>query len=208
MFGSHEEIGLDASVCYDRYSRYGLYGYDEHNWQLDIGGFQRPKFIDWDEVSWGELQSECYERNADRYKPTQINQNYSRHILTETTAEQPQSTSEPSSSQKYRSRSAVILRASEEMNWSPSHRQYLRSLIMELSLHSGLEYQVFFMLDVKDELLPIEESDEAVEEVKTRTVPPEFHNMTVLFNNRLLRQWYPKIKEHRYVAEVCLLEIF
>lgn len=196
MFGSYEEIGLDPNVCHDRYSRYGLYGYDEHNWKLGIAGFQRPRFIDWDETNWGELQSECYERNANRYKPTQINQNYSRHVLIETPADQPEPTSE-SSTQRYKSRSAVILRASEEMEWSPSHRQYLRSLIMELSLHSGLEYQVFFMLDVKDESLPIEESEEAVEEIKMRAVPPEFHNMTILFNDRLLRQWYPKIKEHR-----------
>lgn len=201
MFGSHEEIGLDPNVCYDRYSRYGLYGYDEHNAHLNVPGFQRPEPIDWSQVNWGELQSDCYERNADRYKPTQINQNFGRPVLTETPADPPQPMADApsaSSPQRYKSRSAVLLRAADNMDWSESHRQYLRSLIMELSLHTGTEYQVFFMLDVKDESLPIEHNPDAIQEIKWRSVPPEFHNMTILFNDRLLRQWYPKIGEHRY----------
>lgn len=72
---------------------------------------------------------------------------------------------------------------------------------MELSLHSGSEYQVFFMLDLKDESLLIEDIEAAIDELKERTVPIEFHNMTILFNDRLLRHWYPKIREHRLIPE-------
>ncbi|KAJ6129965.1 hypothetical protein N7512_002745 [Penicillium capsulatum] len=197
MFGSHKEIGLDPNVCFDRYSRYGLYGYDDHNWKLDVPGFQRPKFTNWDEVNWGELQSECYERNANRYSPNKVDQKYGRHVFTTTPAEPPKPMSGSSSLQQYKPRSAVLLRLLEEVVWNRSDREHLRSFITELSLHSGGEYQVFFLLCVQDESLPIEDSEEAIQQVKDRVVPPEFHNMTLLFSERLLAQWYPKIKEHR-----------
>ncbi|XHG06076.1 hypothetical protein AWENTII_009285 [Aspergillus wentii] len=197
MFGSQEAMGVDPNVCSDRYSRYGPYGYDEDNHQT-VPGFQRPRKVRWDNVNWGELQTQCYERNADRYNPHFIDQHYSRHVLTTDIPQRPVAYTEPTSpvTKSYKPRQAVVLRASSEMNWTQSHRQYLRSLIMELSLHTGMEYQVFFMVDVKDDSLPIETEDWAVKHVLDNSVPAEFRNMTVMFNERLLETWYSKVEEH------------
>jgi hypothetical protein len=101
----------------------------------------------------------------------------------------------------YETRSAVVLRASEAMRWTPSHVQYLRSLIMELSLHSGSEYQVFFMIDVHDESIDLRNDEEAARALKQKFVPSEFRNMTVLFSERLLKEWYPKMDEHRAIYQ-------
>ncbi|KAJ5350033.1 hypothetical protein N7541_007760 [Penicillium brevicompactum] len=201
MFGSHEAIGLDHNVCVDRYSRYGPYGLDEFT-DADVPGFQRPPRIFWGNINWGYLQSSCYERNADRYDPDRPDQHYSRHVLS---LYPPESASRDKWHKKlgtlsYKPRSAVLLRASDSMKWTPSHAQYLRSLIMELSLHSGSEYQVFFLVDVHSPI-DLENDEEGVQTLKQKIVPAEFRNMTVLFNERLLERWYPKVDEHRAIYQ-------
>ena len=82
------------------------------------------------------------------------------------------------------------------MKWTEDHRQYLRALIMELSLHSGGEYEVFLLVHVKDDELPIF-SDPATVEALRNAIPEEFRNMALFFNTKMLEAWYPKIEEHR-----------
>lgn len=50
-------IGLDSNVCFDRYSRYGPYGFDD-----SIGRTQ----VEWKNVKWSELQNQCLEQNQGR----------------------------------------------------------------------------------------------------------------------------------------------
>ncbi|KAJ6002312.1 hypothetical protein N7522_007539 [Penicillium canescens] len=201
-FGSHKALSLDQDVCVDRYARFGPYGIDENN-DVDIPGFPRPNRVLWTNVNWGYLQSQCYERNAERYRPDRPDQHYRQHILSLYPPILGEHMSIPSkpADLSYKTRSAVVLRASETMRWTPSHFHYLRSLIMELSLHTGSEYQVFFMIDVHDESIDLENDEEAVRGLKQRVVPSEFRNMTVLFSEHLLEQWYPKMGEHRAIYQ-------
>lgn len=69
---------------------------------------------------------------------------------------------------------------------------------MELSLHSGAEYEVFLLVHVKDDTIPIYSDDNTVQRLKEIYIPAEFRNMTIFFNNKLLEAWYPKVEEHRY----------
>jgi hypothetical protein len=65
---------------------------------------------------------------------------------------------------------------------------------MELALHSGGEYHVILLVDVK---VPLDFGDEkAIQRLKAGSVPAEFHDITVLFNEQVLEEWYPKVKEH------------
>jgi hypothetical protein len=66
---------------------------------------------------------------------------------------------------------------------------------MELSLHSGGEYQVFLFIEVKDGDFEAS-SDESAQRMLHKYVPREFHDITVLFNDETLRAWYPEIPEH------------
>jgi hypothetical protein len=66
---------------------------------------------------------------------------------------------------------------------------------MELSLHSGGEYEVFLMVHVKDDKLPIFSDAKTMRDLR-ESIPPEFRNISVFFNNKLLEAWYPKIEEH------------
>ncbi|KAL4895304.1 hypothetical protein BDV59DRAFT_211635 [Aspergillus ambiguus] len=200
IFGSYDSIGLDGNVCFDRYSRYGAYGYGVD--ALDGSGFQPSVNISWDDVDWASLQSNCLEKNAKRYKEDQTKPRSTSHPLTQTasTPENPSwmHSSAPKSGPQYKARSAVLIRAWHTIQWTSNHLQYLRSLIMELSLHSGAEYEVFLLVDVKDDFLPIFSDASTVHQLKDVHIPPEFRNITVFFNNKLLDGWYPLLEEHRY----------
>ncbi|RMJ24589.1 hypothetical protein PHISP_04545 [Aspergillus sp. HF37] len=84
------------------------------------------------------------------------------------------------------------------MEWTENLKHNIRSLVMELSLHSGGEYEVFILCHVKDSNVPLYPDDgNAMRHVKARFIPREFLDMTLLFNDKTLESWYPKIEEHR-----------
>lgn len=198
QFGSYEAMGQDGNVCTDRYSRFGAYGYDDTS-EEDVPGFSRPPRIPWSEVDWNELQSSCFKRNADRYKP--VNNESQERPLSFKLRRPPQIAEDaydtPQSGHKrYHSRSALLIRAWHTMTWTENHREYLRALIMELSLHSGAEYEIFLLVHVKDDDLPIFSDPKTMNRLR-HLIPAEFRNMALFFNNKLLEAWYPKIAEHR-----------
>lgn len=199
-FGSYSAMGLDGDVCTDRYSRFGAYGYDEDS--IDgVPGFTRPASVSWDDVDWRDLQSMCFQRNSGRYRPgSEVNYSQAQAHFFEWT-EPPRKDRDPDSTpfsrrKQYHARSAVLIRASHDMIWTPNHREYLRALIMELVLHSGAEYELFLLIHVRDDEMPIYSDAKTMERLR-KSIPKEFRKMALFFNARLLEAWYPKVGEHR-----------
>ncbi|KAJ5686040.1 hypothetical protein N7536_008659, partial [Penicillium majusculum] len=195
MFGSYQATGLDGNVCSNRFSRLAAYGYGSNTTHPASG-------VNWNETNWGSLQSQCFERNVGRYSPNGTNPRPISLTLpvhprvTARTLPRDQPTSSPHIS-RYKPRSAVILRAWHDMEWSENLKQNVRSLVTELSLHSGGEYQVFLLIHIKDESIPIyTDDDEVMKEIKARFIPHEFQDMAVLFNEKTLESWYPRVEEH------------
>lgn len=84
------------------------------------------------------------------------------------------------------------------MEWTTDLKQYIRSVIMELSLLTGAEYEVFLLVHVKNNEIQTDPNDEkAVRRLKESFVPAGFRDMAVLFNDKTLEAWYPEIEEHR-----------
>ena len=200
--GAFDAMGLDGAVCADRYSRYGIYGYgQDHD---NVEGFQKPSPIDWDEVNWAELQAKCFTRNADRFKVGRDNLESTLPLRPPSTIRDETRDVKGSSEggfhgslQQHRARSALLFRLWHRMEWTPTLQHYLRSLIMELGLHSGGEYEIFVLIDVKDGT-PIHDDEEAVRQIKM-SIPAEFRNMSILFDAQVLEEWYPDVEEHEYV---------
>lgn len=95
-------------------------------------------------------------------------------------------------------RSTVLLRVWDNMEWTTDLKQYIRSVIMELSLLTGAEYEVFLLVHVKNNEIQTDPNDEkAVRRLKESFVPAGFRDMAVLFNDKTLEAWYPEIEEHR-----------
>ncbi|KAK4217630.1 hypothetical protein QBC37DRAFT_38819 [Rhypophila decipiens] len=81
VMGSYELLSLPEDICFDRFGRYGPYGYGysaqtgglsvgEHG---DIEGaedvWKSVKKVDWRKINWADAQRRCYKANAERYKP-------------------------------------------------------------------------------------------------------------------------------------------
>lgn len=66
---------------------------------------------------------------------------------------------------------------------------------MELALHFWSGYEVFLLVHVKDDEPPIISDSKTMNICGDRS--PEFRNMALFFNNKLLEVWYTKITDHR-----------
>ena len=213
MFGSYDATGLASDFCLDRHARYDPYGYDDGD--LEGNGEKRkpsrPSKVQWDKVDWGYLQEDCLASNQHRYEPLQyVNRTKTLWVPREediqdvdNTIVLPDDTSQESMSYRlwksrrdYKQRTAIVLRTEEANEWTVDTMQYIRSMIMELSLHSGAEYEVAIMVEVKNDSAPIVDNDASYQQTLMKAVPAEFRNITILFNRQLLDKWYPKVGQH------------
>ena len=187
----------------------------------------RSSKVEWKNVRWGELQRDCLASNEDRYEP--IGQSIQDKFWLPTVADQEDvdktlvfSPNEPKEikpyrwwkygQQCYKKKTAIVLRTWDGNEWTTDTMQYVRSYIMETALHSGLEYEVIILVEVKDLNKKIFENEDAYRQTLLKSVPDEFSDITVLFNRNLLEKWYPKVGHHEcvqtYLAHVCKLTLF
>ncbi|KAK4174711.1 hypothetical protein QBC36DRAFT_242747 [Triangularia setosa] len=81
ILGSYELLGLPEDICFDRFGRYGPYGYGysikkgglgvgehgEREGAKDVWGIGQE--VDFRKVDWADTQRRCYQANEQRYKP-------------------------------------------------------------------------------------------------------------------------------------------
>ncbi|KAG5301142.1 hypothetical protein I7I48_01055 [Histoplasma ohiense] len=177
MFGSHEAVGFNGDVFFDRYTRYGAYGYGEND--SFVKNWKKPAKVQWDKVNWGKLQEQCSLKNADRFSADLS-------LLADLPQDSPRRQIEPEA------RTAVLIRTYVGKTYSDNDMQTIRSLVSELALQSGGEYSVILLLHVKDEEIEIEK-DEVYQQVVEENVPKEFWDMTVLWNIPTVSKRYPRL---------------
>ena len=207
-FGSYSVVGLPEDVCFERYGRLGPYGlgYEEKKGGTGLGlhGDRKwaeavwpgKKHVDWRGVDLGDAQRRCYERNQERFRlSTLCNIPPRPSVLSEVTCE---NSAIPSSSKNGKrgmlARKAIVLRCYSDYKWTPAKRMYLRSLVNEMNLYSGGEYDVHLLVEIKPKheiLKPIWSSPEIYDEMLNATVPEEFRSMAVLWTESLMRLVYP-----------------
>jgi Protein of unknown function (DUF3405) len=129
---------------------------------------------EWEDISWGSLQQKCLERNKHLYERAPA-----------------------------RKRQAVVLRGHNGFAWRPNDFHYTRSLIAELSLASGGEYEVIILLQLNgDEYLNLTLADMKNADITTplreKFVPAEFRDIAVFFTENMLKELYPNIERHDY----------
>ena len=184
--GSSKLLEFDDHICFERYGRFGAYGLADKSVPSPHRKIQSE--MDWESVDWAFLQKKCVAENSDRYdmtpRPIPGDGNYERKA--------------PGSFQYgsfRKQRTAVLCRLHDEFKYTTDSIRSMRSMISELSLQSGGEYEVFLLVQVKDKSIPIFEDQEVYERVRKSLVPKEFLNMTILWNEALWGQLYPKIPE-------------
>lgn len=173
--------------------------------------------VDYAKVSWAESQSACAVKNRKRFKTE--NQRYQNlfqdmhtpqeHILppTEKSARLRRETAKPTESNNTTSgyaktttkailpRTAVILRTWWDMKYTQEIIIYLRSLITELSLLSGGEYTVHFLIHVRDDTVPIWADEHIYDRILENSLPKEFRGMGTLWSERQMSLIYGGLQE-------------
>ncbi|KAG9966005.1 hypothetical protein KCU61_g1448, partial [Aureobasidium melanogenum] len=210
LSGSYEALNLDKSwlTAAERYGPYGL-GEEED-------GYNRTR-VDWAAINWADLQNSCSQSNHQRlpnayafdhgrprfaYRQTSWTEKWLPSFLAT-----PNINSRPATETFHRS--AIVVRVWSTYQYTPEDMWNLRSLVAETALASGGEYAVFLLVDVKDREAGIHTNTEAYDLVLRESVPPEFQDIAVLFDDSLLESWYPDVVEHLPIMQIMQpLQIF
>ena len=159
LMGDGDEVGL-AKVCFDRVGRLTPYGwgYPESEGGLGLGmlgdntGIESMQKVDYRGIKWATATQTCCQKNA----------------------VQRESRNTP--------RQVLLLRTWHDFVYTPHHILMLRAIITELSLASGGEYDVHFLIHVKDDHLPIWASEEIYNETLRNALPEEFQGLGTLWS--------------------------
>ncbi|KAH8671357.1 hypothetical protein BX600DRAFT_510036 [Xylariales sp. PMI_506] len=185
--GSYDLLGLREDVCFDRFGRYGAYGL---GYSVQDGGtgegtdtekegseaiWEKTGQIDWDGMDWGDAQERCGKANQERF-------NSGNTTLDEENAKKPL---------KKIDRIAVVIRTYVGFRWTAHAILNFRAMISELSLRSGGEYDVHFLLHVRDPDEPIWSDPDTVQRILDDNVPKEFHSICTLWSEPQMELYYP-----------------
>ncbi|KAK5064777.1 hypothetical protein LTR84_000611 [Exophiala bonariae] len=189
--GSYATLGLPYTL-HTPNTRYGKYGYGERS------GETNETLVPWHLLSWAQLQNDCLAQNQDRF---QDSMNISTRMRFS-----PSHRAKPRLEARTIStgRTAIVLRGWEGYNFTSIDMYHIRSLVAEAGLGSNADYAVFLLVDIKDKdnARRIFRNDKSYEDALRDLVPDEFRDMTVLFDQDLLKSWYPRISEHSVFFQV------
>ncbi|KAL1841950.1 hypothetical protein VTJ49DRAFT_6273 [Mycothermus thermophilus] len=220
VLGSYELLSLPEDICFDRFGRYGPYGY---GYSVRAGGlglgnhgdkagaeavWETTKQVDWRTVDWADAQRRCYQTNAGRYKPLEVREPSPRGFyigdgletskLATRSASPEQTAQEPASDtpQGAMPRTAVVLRCWDEFPWNEEDILNLRALISELSLASGGRYDVHLLVQVRnDGRNPIWADDDEYRRRINDTVPREFQGIATLWSETQMLAVYQGVRD-------------
>ncbi|MBE7179642.1 MAG: DUF3405 domain-containing protein, partial [Terriglobus roseus] len=189
LFGSLDTLGMKNDVCFDRFGRLGPYGlgYSEKRGGSGAGlegdregidaVWSDTRRVDWSKVRLGEAQARCVRKNSHRFeKPT----------------------NETLRADGQLPRTAVLIRTWHDYEYDAEDLFYLRALVSELSLNSGGEHEVHFLVHVKDNDLPIWADEATYNSVLNASLPQEFAGMGTLWSERQMSLIYGGLAETMY----------
>lgn len=177
LLGSHALLGMEQGMCYDRYSRFAAYGcgLPELDGGVGLGVvaenegaeevFTKAGYRINADIDWAKAQKRCYDKNRDRFQQAGTKIKVSRH--------------------------ALLLRIWDGFDFGRHYYYTVRALVNELALKSGGEYDIHFLLHVKDGSLPWQTDSKVRETIVNRTLPLEFRSMAVLWSEELMMTYYP-----------------
>ncbi|KAI9851508.1 MAG: hypothetical protein M1824_002618, partial [Vezdaea acicularis] len=220
IMGSHSVLGLRDDVCFERFGRLGPYGYGystrnggsgaglhadsegaEVVWEEDVA-------VDFRGVNWKEVQDRCISSNSHRFreKPAPPRNSYQFMPMgTGPPLEEEQSqkapemerraTNQPSKGSQHVPRTAVIIRTWSDYHYTTEDIIYIRSLISELSLLTGGEYTIHFLIHVRDNNAPIWVNPAVYARTLENALPREFAGMGTLWTEKQMDLLYGGLED-------------
>lgn len=213
VMGSNSMLGIRDDVCFDRFGRLGPYGL---GYGVKKGGsgagleghrdgaervWEDVPPVDYRQVDWADAQQRCHAANNHRFKELpepRLNRFVSMPVgIPNIKLDSPVADSRPMPKvgSERLPRTAVVIRTWHDFNYTPEDILYLRSVISELSLMSGGEYTVHFLIHVKNPDLQIWSDDETYDRVLNDALPEEFRGMGTLWSEQQMALVYPALEE-------------
>lgn len=192
--GDANATGLDIGHCFDRYHRFGPYGYAQAD-RESVGNWDRPVVKpDWTNVHWGQLQDDCLVANKDRYRlnarePIEL---HSSKSFVDAAAESLEEDKGQLSRPQFKPRTALLIRAWGGYTYADNDLEAVRALITELSLQSGGEYQVFLLVNIKGKKVDLTDK-QVYQKMLEANVPQELQDITILWHEKFTKVMYPKV---------------
>ncbi|KAF2796463.1 hypothetical protein K505DRAFT_271306 [Melanomma pulvis-pyrius CBS 109.77] len=178
------------------------------------GGAGLERQIDYRSVKWGEALERCLDKNKDRFKPKPKGRNHFFQTMAMKGPEAEAADAKPAKPKKQTNstvpaqpkaqhknllpRTAVLIRTWWNYNYDDEDIMFLRALIAELSIQSGGEYIVHFLIHVKDDNKQIWADDDVYAEVLKNSLPAEFEGMGTLWSERQMGLIYGGVDESMY----------
>ncbi|KAF2214338.1 hypothetical protein CERZMDRAFT_37851 [Cercospora zeae-maydis SCOH1-5] len=158
-----------------------------------LGAGDEFENLPWNEVQWGSVQDGCFQSHGGKREDATVGRKLKRpgQRLDQELEDQIRD-------ERNTGRTAVVLRTWDTYEYGTNHKAWLRALVAELTLDTAGKFQVFLLVDVKNPKFGDLLNDEALyARILARNVPEEFQDMALLFNERLLQEWYPKVSNHK-----------
>lgn len=177
--------------------------------------------VDYSKVNWANAQSVCAFKNRERFQSSEkqpypnlfqdthtpqerISSPVEQSVRVKRVTEDGRGPAESNSPDPVHGnattkailpRKAVVLRTWWDMKFTQEIIVYLRSLITELSLLSGGEYTVHFLIHVRDDNVPIWADEQIYNRILENSLPKEFRGMGVLWSERQMSLIYGGLRE-------------
>ena len=214
IMGSYDVLGMSQSSCFDRYGRLGPYGFGYSRNKGGTGAgvegeregadniWAKDSPIDYSRISWHDAQARCFARNKHRFSVKDPNLSESWRSMPAKRAEEEgkSDTDSPPSggSLSKLPRTAIVIRTWWDYDYNPETKMYLRSLISELPLLTGGEYQVHFLIHVRDDNAPIWADPDTYNRALENALPAEFRGMGTLWSERQMNLIYGGLPDSNY----------
>ena len=177
--------------------------------------------VDYRKVRWADVQKRCQQANAYRFRPrsyerkqtfldmdfnkktektTSGSKNFGRRPDEEDVIDNSvtEGIKGVSSSKRLLPRIVVLIRTWWDYEYSAEDIMNLRAIISELSIKSGAEYSVRFLIHVKDDNMQIWADEETYQHVLDQSLPDEFKGMGTLWSERQMGLIYGGVSETFY----------
>lgn len=209
--GDYALLNMTEDICFDRYGRFGPYGY---GYEIRNGGTgaglhgdregaeavwqssSQLEYIDYSKMNWSDAQKRCYDDNKARFdaKQTPVAAKDAESLDGVKSTNQT-TTSQPTPGPKT-ARTAVVVRAWDTFVWHEEDILNLRAMIIELSLGSGAEYDVHLLVEVKNEAQhPIWADARAYRMHLKNCVPEEFQGIATMWSQTQMLMTYQGIHD-------------
>ncbi|EPS36166.1 hypothetical protein H072_10364 [Dactylellina haptotyla CBS 200.50] len=186
FYGSYDLLGIDRDVCFERRTRLGMYGHvDREQIPMEAKDEGVQYDLEWKDFNWKKVQETCVQMNGDRYAK----------ILPSDKDETKGKRTDAGKQKK--ARTALVLRVWHSYEWTRLDYVNLRSLITELNINSGGEYDVHLLMHVQDQDIPIWTEKSEYNRVVRESIIAEFQGLVTLWNEKMMSAmayrsvWFP-----------------